>query len=53
MEPLVVAEYAPNPTGGLGTAEDFAAAVAFLASPLAGCINGINVRVDGGIAPVP
>ncbi|MEU1941565.1 SDR family NAD(P)-dependent oxidoreductase [Streptomyces sp. NPDC059474] len=53
LEPLVVAEYAPNPTGRLGTAEDVAAAVAFLVSPLAGYINGINLRVDGGIASVP
>ncbi|GAA0549261.1 short-chain dehydrogenase [Streptomyces violaceusniger] len=53
LEPLVVAEYAPNPTGRLGTAADIAAAVAFLVSPLAGYINGINLRVDGGIASVP
>jgi 3-oxoacyl-[acyl-carrier protein] reductase len=53
LEPLVVAEYAPNPTGRLGTAEDIAAAVAFLASPLASYINGINLRIDGGITSVP
>ncbi|MFI8991929.1 SDR family oxidoreductase [Streptomyces antimycoticus] len=53
LEPLVVAEYAPNPTGRLGTAADISAAVAFLVSPLAGYINGINLRVDGGIALVP
>ncbi|MFI0779426.1 SDR family NAD(P)-dependent oxidoreductase [Streptomyces sp. NPDC021212] len=53
LEPLVVAEYAPNPTGRLGTAADIAAAVAFLASPLAGYINGIDLRVDGGITFVP
>ncbi|MEU5927221.1 SDR family NAD(P)-dependent oxidoreductase [Streptomyces antimycoticus] len=53
LEPLVVAEYAPNPAGRLGTAADIAAAVAFLVSPLAGYINGINLRVDGGIASVP
>ncbi|MDV9199042.1 SDR family NAD(P)-dependent oxidoreductase [Streptomyces sp. Wh19] len=53
LEPLVVAEYAPNPTGRLGTADDISAAVAFLASPLAGYVNGINLRVDGGIALVP
>lgn len=53
LEARVVAEYAPNPTGRLGTGEDIAAAVAFLASPLAGYINGINLRVDGGITLVP
>jgi 3-oxoacyl-[acyl-carrier protein] reductase len=53
LEPRVVAEYAPNPAGRLGTGEDIAAAVAFLASPLAGYINGIDLRVDGGITAVP
>lgn len=53
LEPLVVADYAPNPAGRLGTAADIAAAVAFLASPLAGYVNGIDFRVDGGIAAVP
>ncbi|MFI0368719.1 SDR family NAD(P)-dependent oxidoreductase [Actinomadura sp. 1N219] len=53
LEPLVTAEYAPNPTGRLGTPDDIAAAVAFLASPLAGYVNGIDLRVDGGLVPVP
>ncbi|TDB89910.1 SDR family oxidoreductase [Actinomadura sp. KC216] len=53
LEPEVTAEYAPNPTGRLGTADDIAATVAFLASPLAGYINGIDLRVDGGLVPVP
>ncbi|TDD40441.1 SDR family oxidoreductase [Actinomadura sp. KC06] len=53
LEPQVTAEYAPNPTGRLGTADDIAATVAFLASPLAGYINGIDLRVDGGLVPVP
>lgn len=42
-------DYAPNPSGRLGTPEDIAAAVAFLASPLADYVNGTNLRVDGGI----
>lgn len=39
------------PAGRIGTAEDVAAAVAFLASPAAGYINGINLPVDGGKTP--
>jgi NAD(P)-dependent dehydrogenase (short-subunit alcohol dehydrogenase family) len=40
-----------NPTSRLGTAEDVAHLVAFLSSPLAGYINGANLRVDGGWVP--
>lgn len=47
-----VREYAPNPTGRLGTGRDIAAAVAFLASPLADYVNGVNLPVDGGISGV-
>ncbi|WP_303309526.1 SDR family oxidoreductase [Hymenobacter sp. BT730] len=36
------------PAARFGHAEEVAAAVAFLASPAAGYINGINVPVDGG-----
>lgn len=36
------------PLGRIGTAEDVAAAIAFLASPAADYINGINLPVDGG-----
>lgn len=53
LEPRVSAEYAPNPSGRLGTEDDIAAAVAFLTSPLAGYVNGIDLRVDGGITHVP
>lgn len=45
----IVAEYAPNPTGRLGRPEDIASAVAYLASPRADYVNGIELRVDGGI----
>lgn len=36
------------PAGRISEAHEVAAAVAFLASPAAGYINGINVPVDGG-----
>ena len=37
------------PTGRFATAQEVAAAVAFLASPAAASINGINIPVDGGM----
>ena len=36
------------PAGRLGTPEDIGAVVAFLASPAAGYVNGVNLPVDGG-----
>lgn len=36
------------PAGRIGKPEDVAAAIAFLATPAASYINGINVPVDGG-----
>ncbi|WP_426937243.1 SDR family NAD(P)-dependent oxidoreductase [Brevibacterium sp. LE-L] len=48
-EPDAMADYAPNPAGRLGRPEDIATAIAYLASPLAGYINGANLPVDGGI----
>jgi 3-oxoacyl-[acyl-carrier protein] reductase len=37
------------PVGRYGRPEDVAAAVAYLASPVAGFVNGVNLVVDGGI----
>ena len=39
------------PAGRLGRPEEVAAAVAFLATPAAAYINGVNVPVDGGRLP--
>jgi 3-oxoacyl-[acyl-carrier protein] reductase len=42
-------EAALNPTRRIGTPEDIAAMVAFLASDEAGWVNGQNILVDGGL----
>jgi 3-oxoacyl-[acyl-carrier protein] reductase len=38
-----------NPTGRMGTAEEVAAGVVFLASPLASRISGTNLIIDGAL----
>lgn len=48
LEKRAVHEVWPNPTGRIGRVEDVATLVTFVASPLAGFINGANLRVDGG-----
>jgi 3-oxoacyl-[acyl-carrier protein] reductase len=45
---IVKETVATIPAGRLGRPEDIGAVVAFLASPAAGYVNGINVPVDGG-----
>jgi len=48
-EDQILAELvAEIPAGRIGQPEEFGAAVAFLCSPAAAYINGINVPVDGG-----
>jgi NAD(P)-dependent dehydrogenase (short-subunit alcohol dehydrogenase family) len=51
LEQFAVKNMVPNPSARLGRVEDIAAAVTFLCSPLAGYINGANIRVDGGTVP--
>jgi 3-oxoacyl-[acyl-carrier protein] reductase len=45
---VLAALEAEIPVGRIGTPEEFGAAVAFLCSPAAAYINGINLPVDGG-----
>lgn len=48
-EEQVLADFiAEIPAGRIGQPQEFGAAVAFLASPAAAYINGINLPVDGG-----
>lgn len=47
MPDLFNPQLALNPTGRMGTPEETAAAVVFLASPVASRITGINLRIDG------
>jgi 3-oxoacyl-[acyl-carrier protein] reductase len=48
IEQHILTEVLPNPTGTLGTVQEVADLVAFVASPLAGYINAANLRIDGG-----
>jgi len=48
MKAQVLKEMMSNPVSRLGTPLDVACFIAFISSPLAGYINGANLRVDGG-----
>ena len=48
MERHATLSMAPNDVGRLGRPEEIAAAVAYLASPLADYVSGATIRVDGG-----
>ena len=51
VERAVLPHVAQVPLGKVGHADDIAYAVAFLCSPLAGYITGVDLRVDGGMVP--
>jgi 3-oxoacyl-[acyl-carrier protein] reductase len=48
VERSVVRALAPNDVGRIARLEEVAAAVAYLASPVAGYITGATLRIDGG-----
>ncbi|MDR3673460.1 MAG: SDR family NAD(P)-dependent oxidoreductase [Holophaga sp.] len=51
IERAVLPHVVHVPIGRVGQAADIAHAVAFLCSPLAGYITGVNLRIDGGVMP--
>jgi 3-oxoacyl-[acyl-carrier protein] reductase len=51
VERAVLPLFAQVPVGRVGTLDEIADAIAFLASPLAGYITGVNLRLDGGLSP--
>ena len=48
MAPFFEATEKNHPAGALGTAQDVADTVAFLSSPRAKHVNGVNITIDGG-----
>jgi NAD(P)-dependent dehydrogenase (short-subunit alcohol dehydrogenase family) len=51
IERAVLPLFAQVPVGRVGELDEIANAIAFLASPLASYITGINLRIDGGLSP--
>ncbi|MBN6150779.1 SDR family NAD(P)-dependent oxidoreductase [Xanthomonas sp. AmX2] len=51
IEQAMLPLFAQVPLGRVGRLDEVSAAVAFLASAVAGYITGINLRVDGGMSP--
>jgi NAD(P)-dependent dehydrogenase (short-subunit alcohol dehydrogenase family) len=52
IERVALPLFAQVPLARVGRLDEIAAAIAFLASPLAGYITGTNLRIDGGLSPV-
>lgn len=52
VERAVLPMFAQVPLGRVGRLDEIADAVAFLASPLAGYVTGVNLRIDGGLSPI-
>ncbi|MCI2424093.1 SDR family oxidoreductase [Saccharopolyspora sp. K220] len=48
IEPNVTRALAPNDVGRIARLDEVAAAVAYLASPVAGYITGVTLHIDGG-----
>ncbi len=51
IEKIVLPMFAEVPMGRVGTLDEIADAIAFLASPRASYITGANLRLDGGMWP--
>lgn len=51
VEQAVLTQMFQIPAGSVGHSADIANAVAFLCSPIAGYISGIDLRIDGGAMP--
>jgi NAD(P)-dependent dehydrogenase (short-subunit alcohol dehydrogenase family) len=51
IEKHILKDYLNNSVERLGTGDDVACLVAFVASPIAGYVDGANFRVDGGSTP--
>lgn len=51
IEQKILPMFAQVPMGRVGTLEEIADAIAFLVSPRAGYITGMNLRLDGGMWP--
>jgi NAD(P)-dependent dehydrogenase (short-subunit alcohol dehydrogenase family) len=51
IERAVLPMFAQVPIGRVGRLDEISDAIAFLASPLAGYITGMNLRIDGGLSP--